>query len=321
MSNGITRLLRQMADGLGVWIPRGGEAAARPLKGANGLLVESVERFTEVDSRGLSPTSMVAEARQVSSAGVQQVRYVASAREQTMQARRLLKPSRRGGAEPRIKEEHSNDVYLLRSTDGDLNIYKPISGENLDLTVTSAGSVGIPKRPGEYAKREVAAFRVDEALGFGLVPPTAMVRGPKGWGSVQQFVPSTGARNPTEYPKLQQQRMAAFDYIIGNTDRHPYGNFRTDLNGNIVAIDHGLAFPETPEFFASSLDPFGSRYQGIPFDSEVLDAVRAVDPAHVRVALNDLKLRPSAVDRVIDRLTEVQQHGRIPPGGFPKSFS
>ena len=37
--------------------------------------------------------------------------------------------------------------------------------------------------------------------------------------------------------------MALFDAVIGNTDRHG-GNYLTSLRGDLVAIDHGLAFPE-----------------------------------------------------------------------------
>lgn len=306
-------MLNAATERLGVWIPRGGSASARAFEHTSGRLTEALERFREVDAKGGSihvadgphhePTIAGAQ-RQPSSADVGQARYQPSDRERTMQARRLLKPSRSA----RIKDGNVNGVYRLRSTDGAENIYKPISREKVGYRRKQ-----IPSKRGEYAKREVAAFRVDEALGFGLIPPTAMVKGPKGRGSVQQFVEVKGSIPLRNYPELQRKQLAVLDYIIGNTDRHPK-NFRPDLNGNLVAIDHGLSFPETPYHIIDKFRnyEFVEKYEGqhIP---EVLSAVRAVDRDRLRAALNDLELSRPAIDGVVDRLNKVEQYGGIPP--------
>jgi hypothetical protein len=39
------------------------------------------------------------------------------------------------------------------------------------------------------------------------------------------------------------QKLAMFDFIIGNTDRHS-GNWMVDEQHKLRAIDHGLSFPE-----------------------------------------------------------------------------
>lgn len=62
--------------------------------------------------------------------------------------------------------------------------------------------IGIPAKPGELAKREVAAYRLAQLLGFDLVPPTALIYGPCGRGSVQQLrvLLSRGSRPGLRHP-------------------------------------------------------------------------------------------------------------------------
>ena len=75
---------------------------------------------------------------------------------------------------------------------------------------------------GTLARREVAAFLVSEATGWGLVPPTVLREGPFGEGMVQQWVhgdPDVDlvALVVGDDPRLR--RMAIFDAIVNNTDR------------------------------------------------------------------------------------------------------
>ena len=75
----------------------------------------------------------------------------------------------------------SNATFLCRvMLDGEQRgqaIYKPLAGERPLWDF----------EPGLY-RREVAAYRLSEALGLGLVPPTVDRDGPAGQGSVQWFV-------------------------------------------------------------------------------------------------------------------------------------
>ena len=112
----------------------------------------------------------------------------------------------------------SNATFLCRvMLDGEQRgqaIYKPLAGERPLWDF----------EPGLY-RREVAAYRLSEALGLGLVPPTVDRDGPAGQGSVQWFV---NADHQQHYFTIYENRddlhsrlrdFAAFDIVANNTDR------------------------------------------------------------------------------------------------------
>lgn len=134
----------------------------------------------------------------------------------------------------------SNATFLvnLSSPGGDegelLAIYKPQRGER--------PLWDFPR--GTLCRREVAAFEVSEALGWGIVPDTVLRDGPAGPGMVQRFVP----HDPEEhYFTLQERfaddfrRMAVFDVVINNTDRKG-GHCLLAADGRVYGIDHGVSF-------------------------------------------------------------------------------
>ena len=107
----------------------------------------------------------------------------------------------------------SNGTYLVRiALDGEeeLGIYKPVRGER-----------PLWDFPSGLARREVAAYELDKALGFELVPPTVLRDGPAGEGSVQRFVDADFAEH---YFTLREdgryddafRRLCAFD-IVANS--------------------------------------------------------------------------------------------------------
>jgi hypothetical protein len=202
---------------------------------------------------------------------------------------------------------HANEAHLVTFADGTRGVYKPIAGEDASLRQ------GIPDG---LANREVAASRMDEAFGFGRVPTTTIADGAHGPGSIQQWSESTPPLPHNEYPRIQQEQMAVSDYVTGNTDRH-LGNYLTDPNGNIVAIDHGYSFPESPDPRFGIRSDFVDKNLNTPLSDEVMANVRAVDPAQVRDMLAATGLRAPAVDGVIARLTEVQTHGMITGEAWP----
>ncbi|MGY2093655.1 hypothetical protein ACW9HO_39480, partial [Nocardia gipuzkoensis] len=198
----------------------------------------------------------------------------------------------------------------------ELNIYKPIHGEKFDA--------GLPffHKPGSLTSREIAAYRVDEILGFGRIPPTARTDGvigpdgrPSGPGMVQQFVDSTPSRPVDAYPRVQQQQVAVLDYVIGSMDRHP-GNYRTVDHGDhldIVAIDHGRSFPMSTRPLEIDIDSdFVAAHKGQQLEPEVLDAVRNVDTDRLRSALGDAGLHPNTIDGALARLEKIRELGHIP---------
>ncbi len=116
-------------------------------------------------------------------------------------------------------------------------IYKPLAGER-----------PLWDFPDGLYQREVAAFVVSEALGWGLVPPT-VTRDDllHGVGSLQLFMPCNHEEHyfsmheaGDEYDDVFR-RICAFDVVINNTDRKS-GHCLLGDEGRIWAIDHGVAF-------------------------------------------------------------------------------
>lgn len=127
-------------------------------------------------------------------------------------------------------------------------IWKPQLGEHptqLRLSVPHMGQTD----------RESLASHVAEIVGVhDLVPPTSLRTEHGIRGSIQRFVP--GARpaygeedNHMRYgpSHTDVMRAGAFDYLIGNTDRHA-GNWllrpHKAAGEKLTLIDHGLSFPE-----------------------------------------------------------------------------
>jgi uncharacterized repeat protein (TIGR03843 family) len=156
----------------------------------------------------------------------------------------------------------SNATFL--GTVGDVTVvYKPIAGESPLWDFPDA----------VLAHREVAAYRVSEALGWGVVPRTWLRDGPLGEGMVQLWqeedpdqdavdlipadeVPETGYRTVLggedeegntvaliheDTPALR--RMAVFDVIVNNADRKGF-HVLAMPDGHRFGVDHGLTFHE-----------------------------------------------------------------------------
>ena len=109
-------------------------------------------------------------------------------------------------------------------------VYKPTAGERpLD---------DFPD--GTLSRREVAAWHVSEAIGWGIVPPTVMRDGPFGDGALQQFVELDETVDVIEMP------------VDGG--RHLFG------------VDHGVCFSTVPK-----LRTVLWGWRGDPFDADELD--------------------------------------------------
>lgn len=115
-------------------------------------------------------------------------------------------------------------------------IYKPLRGERPLWDF----------EPGLH-RREFAAFRLSEALGLSLVPPTVLRDGPHGEGSLQWFVE---ADHQQHYFTIYENRddlhdelraFAFFDILANNTDRKS-GHVLIDADDHLWGIDHGLCF-------------------------------------------------------------------------------
>ncbi|WP_443067628.1 SCO1664 family protein [Streptomyces sp. NBC_01268] len=139
-------------------------------------------------------------------------------------------------------------------------VYKPVMGERPLWDFPD----------GNLARREVAAYELSEATGWGLVPPTVLREGPYGEGMVQLWVeadpsaallalvddeeagegwkavgPAQVAEDRTallvhaDTPQLR--RMAVLDAVINNGDRKG-GHLLPVPDGRLYGIDHGVSF-------------------------------------------------------------------------------
>lgn len=147
----------------------------------------------------------------------------------------------------------SNYTFLVKICDPDTAspsatvtaVYKPRRGER-PLWDFARGTL---------CQREHAAYLVSEALGWGIVPPTVLRRGPQGIGSVQLFIDHdpeqhyfTFEGDPALRPQLQ--KIALFDILVNNADRksgHVLLEERNEQNdvgrsGRLWGIDHGICF-------------------------------------------------------------------------------
>lgn len=132
----------------------------------------------------------------------------------------------------------SNYTFLVEVKQGEQAlkaVYKPTRGEQ-PLWDFPAGTLG---------KREVAAYLISQALGWGMVPPTIFRRnGPLGRGSVQLFIPHNPERhyfNLDAQEKQQLRPVAALDILINNADRKG-GHILLDEQAHFLLIDHGICF-------------------------------------------------------------------------------
>jgi hypothetical protein len=137
----------------------------------------------------------------------------------------------------------SNATFLvelcLEGTTG-LAVYKPERGER-----------PLWDFPAGLWRREIAAYLVSEALGWGFVPETVeRVDAPLGHGSLQRFVAAdfdqhyfTLLERPEHLDALKA--IATFDLVVNNADRKG-GHTLLGEDGRIWGVDHGLCFAVSP---------------------------------------------------------------------------
>jgi uncharacterized repeat protein (TIGR03843 family) len=205
----------------------------------------------------------------------------------------------------------SNATFLVTLRDNDIEhraIYKPLKGER-----------PLWDFPEGLYQREVAAYRLSEALGFGVIPPTIVRDGPFETGSLQWFVEADFSHH---YFSLYEQRpelhdqfrtMAVFDIVANNTDRKS-GHCLIDDDDHIWGIDQGLCFSTQ-----ATLRTVIWEFSGEEVAPHLLDAIRPlVDAVPLEVAslLNDEEVEMIQVraDRLLRRGTyPIDQTGHAYP--------
>ena len=138
----------------------------------------------------------------------------------------------------------SNATFLVSVCENDLQtdaVYKPARGER-----------PLWDFPDGLYRREVAAYRVSEALGWHIVPQTVMRDdAPLGRGSLQQFVDADFSEHYFTLLESGEhedalRRIGVFDMVVNSADRKS-GHCLLDRAGHIWAIDNGLTFHAEPK--------------------------------------------------------------------------
>jgi uncharacterized repeat protein (TIGR03843 family) len=163
----------------------------------------------------------------------------------------------RGALNVKGRLPDSSNVTLLVEADLDgatmLAVYKPVRGER-----------PLWDFPRGLFRRELAAWHLSEALGWGLVPLTVpREEGPYGVGSLQLFVSAdfeqhyfTLREDARHHDRLR--RICAFDLVANNADRKS-GHCLLAEDGTIYAIDNGLCFHVEPKLRTVIWDFAGER--------------------------------------------------------------
>ena len=184
----------------------------------------------------------------------------------------------------------SNATFLVElALDGTVGnaVYKPGRGER-----------PLWDFPPALFRREIAAYLLSEARGWGIVPLTIEREGPLGDGSLQNFVVAdfehhyfTLHADPAHHDRLR--RICLFDLLANNADRKS-GHCLISETG-IYAIDNGLTFHVDPKLRTVIWD-----FAGEPIPAPLLDDVRRVIDAELPDALAALLVsdeREALVDR------------------------
>jgi len=221
-------------------------------------------------------------------------------------------------------------------------VYKPVDGER-PLSDFATGTL---------ACREVAAYRISEAGGWGLVPRTVLREGPLGWGSVQEWKdvaeseagkPACGLMDvarPHEVPPgwltvLQGEdtlgepvtvihrddprlaSLATLDAVLNNADRKA-AHIAVDRTGALWGFDHGLIGHVHPKLRTVL---WGWAGQAIPAAdlARLARLADALQPGPGQVDLADLlsaEERAALIVRV-ERLREDARFPDVPHHRYP----
>ena len=201
----------------------------------------------------------------------------------------------------------SNATFLVEVAHEEgttLAVYKPERGER-----------PLWDFPPGLFRREVAAYLLSEALGWGLVPPTIVREGPLGEGSLQAFVPADFAQHyftlrETAVHQPALRRICVFDLVANNADRKS-GHCLLAGDGRLYAVDNALSFHAEPKLRTVIWD-----FAGEPVPGPLLRDLRRLVARGIPSALEAL-LEPEELDALLARAKSLIAGRRFPtdPGG------
>jgi len=140
--------------------------------------------------------------------------------------------------EGRLMDASNATLYCAVTADGvsAACVYKPVAGERPLWDFPD----------GTLAEREVAAYVVSAASGWGIVPPTVYREdGPAGPGMVQLWIAEDETTDLVALIRRRDaqelRRVAVFDAVINNADRKG-GHLLPTPSGHVYGVDHGVSF-------------------------------------------------------------------------------
>ncbi|MFF3840682.1 SCO1664 family protein [Streptomyces sp. NPDC001930] len=235
----------------------------------------------------------------------------------------------------RVREASNAVLYCSVAYEGReaACVYKPVAGEQPLWDFPD----------GTLAQREVAAYEISEATGWGLVPPTVLRDGPYGEGMVQLWIeadpearllalteddeagegwkavgPAQVAEDRTALlvhaDTAELRRLAVLDAVINNGDRKG-GHLLPAPGGHLYGIDHGVTF-HVDDKLRTLL--WGWAGEELPAEAAgVLDALgRSLAPGEPLAARLAELLTDAEVAAVRARVEALRTTGRHPePSG------
>ncbi|PWI08202.1 SCO1664 family protein [Streptomyces sp. NWU339] len=235
----------------------------------------------------------------------------------------------------RIREASNAALYCTVTHEGReaACVYKPVAGERPLWDFPD----------GTLAGREVAAYQVSEATGWGLVPPTVLRDGPHGEGMCQLWIEATPeaellALVDREEPgpgwkavgfaevgegrtallvhadDVRLRRLAVLDAVINNADRKG-GHLLPTRDGRLYGIDHGVTFNAEDK-----LRTLLWGWAGEPLTEEVRDVLEVLGKALAEGGALAASLAPlitrAEIDATRARVASLLASGAHPqPGG------
>lgn len=256
------------------------------------------------------------------------------------------------GGPPDGRDAAADDDALLT---GELELHGRVMPASNATFVGTVGTIEVVYKPvrGErplwdfpdhtLAAREVSAYLLSEASGWGVVPRTVLREGPHGPGMVQlwqhtdpeqsavDIVPAgevpAGSLHVFDGLDARDQpvalvhedtaalrRMAVFDVLVNNADRKG-GHVLEMADGHRWGVDHGLTFHEEHK-----LRTVLWGWAGDPLGEDELAGVRRVLVAlegDLGAALAEL-LTPLEVAATVDRCVALLDAGTLP---FPRGHA
>lgn len=233
------------------------------------------------------------------------------------------------------------DVLDPTADDGEAVVLASLPWQQLAVYKPQRGEAPLWDFPaGTLHRREVAAYQVDQALGFDLVPETILRDDlPYGPGSVQRFVPHdpwwqyfTVVANHGERFSVNLMKMVLFDLIVANADRKAGHVLVRDVRvacggaleepnvpraASLALVDHGVCFHEEQKLRTVAWD-----FAGAHVPEALHDAVQAGYDTFDDALYDPLAalLSPAEIAACRDRMGDVLALGTFPQPHDERAF-